>query len=272
MISDIFKGSPIYLEILAFNAKDQLVDRSYLYTTVPQKRNTFSITPISGYWHFERPLPLDALSVDKTIYDGIYIQPVKDVLHNESHTCFLYNIRGNVQTEICKIAFSHFDKGAHFLNSSCDQKGPTEASRMIGLDMRHYTTSIGEVGGTFSIPEVDDRLSSPWVFHEYGKAELLIAEFVIRKVLAEQTFVDHPEILTNARERFTMEMKSLPAGDWDSQKYPLEAKQVIFLDIFRQCTGRYKVFYRQGTDAKITMTLDTGDLYLYPIMVTRVEV
>jgi len=265
VISDLFKGNKYYIEILAYDKKNLLIDRSYIISSLPEAENSFTVTPLTGMWEFNKPVTFGALTGDKTPYNGVVFSLLKDVAYNESHECVL--VSGDKRTKICNMVMYYSDSGVHIYPSSVD--GSIAAVRTVSLDRGIYNTSIGPLQGYSSSVEVNSYLDKSLNFLSADAAEILFCEFVISRVYKKAVIEDTEQKLTMASNEFELLFGKIKSGDVAKDSFPIAARDIVFLDYFIPCSFLVKVFCARTEGKNVEMVLDGGHLYLYPMTIRR---
>lgn len=264
-IMDLERDVEYYLEILAYDQKNSLIDRSYIVTTAKKEKEFFEVKAISGLWVFENPSAFNAVSGDPTYYDGVYIAPTPVVMNMCTHECFLYYSKKKTKLQSASFFYSG-DKFQVKPNFGDVDVKKNEPIRVIALDIRNTLTSAGVMSDRSFYKEMDDILFTPWRFINAGKAEFYLIEYIPREVLSRAVVKN----TTNDVESAVKEMeKIMVKGQFNTGKAPYVATGVSMMVFAAQCHKIYKAFCHQISDKEIDITVDVGDLYIYPMIATR---
>jgi hypothetical protein len=264
-IMDLKTDTRYYLEILAYDQKNVLIDRSYLSFETKNKKEFFEIKTVSGLWTFDKPAAFNLAYADSAYYDGVYIAAVPILKNTVTHECFLYNALKKTKLQDMSFFYENgkFRAVPIFENVPVKRNDPI---RVIAFDIRKTLTSAGVMADRSFFNELDNILFSPWEFKETNKAKFYLIECIPREVIDRRIVKNTPFDITAAVK--DME-KLMIKGEFTKNKGIYRASGVSMIVFASSCIKTYKAFCHQNNEKEIEITVDVGDLYIHPVSATK---
>jgi hypothetical protein len=267
-LDDLVYEKSYFIEILSLGREGGVVERNSIKALIAKEKSRLEIRSISGLWGFESPLPLGAISEDKNIYDSLLIRPLKEVEYQKTHECFLIGHKDAALVPLGAICLTNYGNQMLIYSSgpiSFPVKGAEEGKRVVGLDVRSYSTTFGLLR-PLAFPSEAEKLIYPVCsFSDPDRIRLKLFEILVRESRAT-LLRDERSTIERAIEGYK---KMASPGVIDDKGVPISVKDVTFILSHRDCLSRRKAFCQTLNQKEIHLRMEKGDLYIYPLNLKR---
>jgi hypothetical protein len=256
-----------FVTIDVFGKKGDLVDRLFIATSLPEEETLLHVNGLSGRWEFEKPLSFNMLSGDPTSYDSMLITPTEEALYDISHYYCLFNKAKQVASEKGVISYSIVDRGRMSIRPHSSIPTKSGSALCFNLDRREIPSSAGVLKDKCHPEQIDALLSKPCVFSSGNKLQLKVCEFTKKNKYTKEI----PDEKKTVETEIDSAEKILTGGQahtGNATGSPVMAKGLSTISFYKTCFQSYKVFPLQYADT-LEITIDTGDLYIYPMTIKR---
>lgn len=265
-LSDLQKDKTYYVEIVAIDDRNTIIDRSFLIADTSRKDLEADVNVISGMWAFERELSFNALSNDGNVYTHFLAELVKTPQGGATHECFL--IGNGVKTKLSSIICYH-DPAPRLYSYSI--KFPLDAPmRNIMEIYRHQLqTADGPARGFFQ-DDLEIFVKSGFGFPSPDRMKFHLFEAIIKKVIKyNRSMKDVKGRIASELGQYLSIMLALDRGTVKNG-FPIEATDTAFMALHKECVDPYKIFCTKNSD-ELEVMLGVGDCYIYPLELRRIS-
>jgi hypothetical protein len=247
--------------------KGEVIDRLFIATSLPLEETVVHATGLSGLWEFEKPVAFNMLSGDPTLYDSVLITPTEETRYDISHYYRFFNKTKQIASEQALLSYSIPEGAPVSIRPHSSIPTKTGSAFCLNIDRRDIPSSAGLLKDKCHPDQIDAVLGKPCTFLSGNKLQLKVCEFTKKNKYTREIPDDKEALETGLVSAKTILIEN-QCNTGNTPGSPIMAKGLSTISFYRTCLQSYKVFPLRYSDT-IEVTIDTGDLYLYPMTIRR---
>lgn len=269
VLRELVRGRQYVIEVTSLDAKGSVVDVTHIMTEVPEEENSITAYGISGTWKFEKPVVMGNIVPDSRAYGSMVIAPEKD-RSGATHICLLREADGSFERRLGRLFWSSYDGSRTDLYTVNAESLPGGGFRTIGIEMNPVQTSLGTLAPHKLPVDLSGIVSPAFQPLDGQRARFAFCEYRIRTV-RELRVPDESARLKQAIEEMLKLQKSLPETTLENRGEHLVVHNASCIYFWKERVSSYKSFgVRYSEKSPVSITLDAGEMYIYPVIAARV--